>query len=110
MCQKTPEYSLQFEPDSFSGDLTEKVEQVCNDCWETYVEHQWSPRDRGGELVIEAIGDDFRSRYFATDAQAVQDSIGNAVLRLTSQDDLIEEIPHRRIESISLTPTQKVMH
>lgn len=110
MYHETPEYSLQLEPDSFSRDLTEDMEQVCTNCWETSVDHQWRPRDDGGELVIEVTGNDVRSQYLTTDIQADRDNIRDPVLRLTSQDSLITEIPHKRIDSTSVTLTREVMY
>jgi hypothetical protein len=58
VCRGPLHLSLSFEPDSFSGDLEEQVEAVCNECWETYVERQWDSDVEGAELRVEVWGED----------------------------------------------------
>lgn len=71
VCQGMLHHSLAFDPESFSGDLTEEVEEVCSECWNTYVDHQWSSRDEGAELCVEVRTNDNRSEYFSESAETV---------------------------------------
>lgn len=103
VCRTVLHHSLPFEPDSFTGNLEDQFDDVCSECWETYVDHQWTSDDEGAELCIEVSGDDRRSEYFAASAETIQDD-RRAVLRLVSENGLEKDITREEIESITLTP------
>jgi hypothetical protein len=102
-------HALDFELQSLSGDLTEGEADVCSSCWETYVDHQWSSRDQGGELCIETIPVDGRSAYFTTDVETIQRG-NQAALELTSKHGLIKRIRREDIEKITLTPGDNIVY
>lgn len=103
VCRGQLHHSLSFEPDSFSGNLTEQVDAVCSECWETYVDQQWGSDVEGAELRVEVWGDDGRSEYFAARAEAIRGGPEGAV-RLVSENDLKKDVRREEIESITLTP------
>jgi len=107
LCGEVLHHSVSFEPDSFSGNLADQVEAVCNECWEAYVERQWSSDVEGAELRVEIWEDNGRSEYFAATIEAIRDGPEGA-LRLVSENGLEKEIRREAIESISLTPAQHV--
>lgn len=107
ICQGMLHNSLQFEPNSFSGDLNEEIEDVCSACWETYVDHQWTPRDEGAQWRIEIRGDGSRSEYFAVSTEIIPYDRETG-LRLISENGLKKELPREEIESITITPTQNI--
>jgi len=107
VCNDALHHSLSFEPDSFSGNLEEQVEAVCSECWETYVDQQWDSDVEGAELHVEIWGDDGRSEYFAAGVEAVRGG-AKGVLRLVSENGLEKDVRREAIESISLTPAQRV--
>jgi hypothetical protein len=107
LCQHMLHHSLPFEPESFTGNLAEQVEDVCQDCWETYVDHQWAPDDEGTDLRVEILDGHGRSEYFA--AKAVPARRGHeGVVRLVSENGLQHEIHPDEIESITVTPHQNI--
>lgn len=107
VCRGPLHEALPFEPESFSGDLAERVADVCTECWETYVDHQWRSDDTGAELCVEVWKDGGRSEYFASSVEGVQAG-REAELRLVSENGL-EKVVHRKdVESITLTPAQHV--
>jgi len=107
VCHGTLHHSLLFEPDSFSGNLAEQAEDVCSECWETYVDHQWSGRDEGADLCVKVYADDNRSEYFAASAETSQGG-REARLQLVSKNGLKKDIPRGEIESITLTPFRQI--
>jgi len=107
VCRGQLHHSLSFEPDSFSGELTDQVEAVCSECWETYVDRQWGSDVEGAELRVEVWGDDGRSEYFAARAEAIRGGPEGAV-RLVSENGLEKDVRREEIESITLTPAQMV--
>lgn len=96
-----------FKPDSFSGNLKEQVEEVCSECWERYVDKQWSHGAEGAELRVEVLNEDNRSEYFAVRAETFRRG-SDGVLRLVSENGLQKDIRRKEIESITLTSTQIV--
>lgn len=94
-------HALDFEPQSLSGDLTEEEANVCSPCWETYVDHQWSSSDQGGELCIKTRTVDGRSEYFTTDVETIQRG-NQAGLQLTSKHGLAVKIRRENIEKLHL--------
>lgn len=109
VCQNMLHHSLPFEPDSFTGNLEEQVEEVCKECWETYVDHQWTSADEGAELCVKVWEDDDRSEYFAQGAETIQNE-GEAVLQLVSENGLEKDIHFEEIESITLTPARDITY
>lgn len=109
LCRGVLHHSLLFEPDSFTGNLEEQVEDVCSECWETYVDHQWDSDEKGAELRVEVGGEDSRSEYFAARTEAVR-GVHEAALRLVSENGLTKKIPREEINSITLTPARRVIH
>lgn len=109
VCQGMLHHSLSFEPDTFSEDLTEQVEDVCKECWETYVNHQWRSRDEGAQFCVELRIEDNRSEYFAANAETIQRG-HMAVLRLVSKNGLKKDLPREEIESITLTPARNIVY
>ena len=107
ICGGMLHYSLPFKPESFSGDLKEEVNNVCSECWETYVNHQWTGRDQGAEFCVKVWEDDSRSEYFAANAKTFQNG-HKAALRLVSKNGLKKYITREQIESITLTPAQSI--
>ena len=107
VCSEALHNSLSFELDSFSENLEKQVEAVCSECWETYVERQWSSDVEGAELRVEVWGDDGRSKYFAAGAEAIRGG-PEGVLRVVSENGLEKDIRREEIESITLTPAQRV--
>lgn len=102
-------HSLPFKPDSFTGDLAEQVEDVCDECWERYVEHQWASDDMGGELQVEVWEEGGRSKYYAVQAETVGDG-REAALRLVSENGLQKDVRRKEIKSITLTPAQDIVY
>ncbi|WP_254525025.1 hypothetical protein [Natrinema caseinilyticum] len=109
VCRNVLHHSLPFEPDSFTGNLEEQLEDVCSECWETYVDHQWTRDDEGAELRVEVSADDGRSEYFAASAEPIHADRG-AVLRLVSENELETDIDREDIESITLTPMWDIVY
>lgn len=107
LCNGELHHALSFEPDSFSGDLTEQVETVCSECWETYVTQQWDSDVEGAELRVEVWDEDPRSKYFAARAEALRGGPEGA-LRLVSEHELEKDVRRDEIKSITLTPAQRV--
>lgn len=107
VCRPALHHSLSFEPDSFSGNLKQQVEEVCSECWETYVNHQWNSDDQGGELRVEVWEENGKSEYFAPSAETGQGG-HEAVLQLVSKNGLEKTILREEIVSITLTPTQHI--
>jgi len=109
VCGTLLHHEVPFEPPSFTGDLRTQVEDVCEACWETYVDHQWTEDDQGAQLRVEAWVDDSEQTYFAERAVSERRSEG-AVLRLVSKNDLEAEIHDGKIFSIDLTPAQDIVY
>lgn len=106
-CRGILHYDLSFEPDSFTGDLNDEVENVCSECWSTYVEHQWRARDEGGQFAVEVWDDSGQLKYFADSAETIKH--GQATkLRLTSKDGLKKEFFRDQIEVLRLTPSHDI--
>jgi len=98
---------IAFEPASFTGNLHDNVDAVCEDCWQAYVGHQWSGDVEGGELRVDVWTDEGTKTYYATSVEAVNTGL-EARLRLTSENGLKLEVPRENIDSIALTPAQRV--
>ena len=109
VCRNMLHHSLSFEPDSFTGDLEEQVEEICSKCWETYVDHQWTESDEGAELRVEVARDNSRTEYFAKSTEAMR-SGSDVVLKLVSGNGLEKDIPRREIQSIQLTPSRDIVY
>jgi hypothetical protein len=108
ICRRRPlHYELRFEPDSFSGDLREQVDDVCEECWNGYFDDQWSGDVEGGELEINCWTDGRKQTYYAVSAEAINTG-RQATLQLTSENGLTQEFPRENIESIRLTPAHIV--
>lgn len=107
VCREALHLSLSFEPDSFSGNLADQVEAVCDECWEAYIERQWSSDVEGAELRVEVWDSNGRAEYFAAGAEAIRGG-PEGVLRLVSENGLEKDVRREEIESISLTPAQHV--
>lgn len=108
LCRSRPlHYEIGFEPESFTGDLYEQVDDVCEECWQNYFHHQWSGDVEGGELQVECWTDEGKKTYYAASAEAVNTG-PKAKLRLTSENGLKREFPREDIESVALTPAQIV--
>lgn len=80
---------------------------MCNECWDAYVERQWSSDIEGAELRVEVWGDNGRAEYFAAGAEAIRGGPEGA-LRLVSEIGIENDVRREEIESISLTPAQRV--
>ena len=108
LCRGGPlHYDISFEPESFTGDLHKQVDDVCRECWQSYVEHQWSSDVEGGELQVDVWTAEGEKTYYAASAEAINTGPkGN--LRLTSENGLEREIPREEVGSITLTPAQIV--
>ena len=103
-------HSLPFEPETFNGNLAEQVDNICTECWETYVDHQWMRDDEAPEIQVNVWGDDnSRSVYYAAQANVVGDGIEGR-LQLVSENGLKKEIHHEDIESIHLTQARDVVY
>ncbi|QLG49923.1 hypothetical protein [Natrinema halophilum] len=109
VCRTVLHHSMPFEPESFTGNLKDQCEDVCRECWGTYVDHQWTDDDEGAELRIDVSGDDERSEYFAASAEPIQGDDG-AILQLQSENGLETEIDREAIESITLTPMWDIVY
>ncbi|WP_224338230.1 hypothetical protein [Haloprofundus halobius] len=108
LCRGRPlHYEIAFDPRSFSGDLHDQADDVCEECWQNYVDHQWGGDVEGGELQIEYWTDEGKKTYYAASAEAVNTG-PEAKLRLTSENGLEQELTQGKIESITLTPAQIV--
>jgi len=108
LCRGGPiHYDILFEPESFTGNLREQADDVCEECWQSYVEHQWSGDVEGGELQVDVWTDQGEKTYYAASAEAINTG-PEAKLRLTSENGLEREIPREEIASITLTPAQIV--
>ncbi|WP_143420575.1 hypothetical protein [Halorubrum sp. Ib24] len=109
VCGRALHHSLPFQPSSFTGNLEEQVEEVCTECWETYVDHQWIGDDEGGEWRVEVCGDNSRSKYVTPSLEKIWIA-GEIGLRLVSENGLEKDIRREEIESISLTPIRNVTY
>jgi len=108
LCRGQPlHYEIAFEPESFTGDLHEHADDVCEECWQNYVDNQWSGDVEGGELQIEYWTDEGKRTYYAASAEAVNTG-PEAKLRLTSENGLQQELARDKIVSVVLTPAQIV--
>lgn len=107
VCRGSIHDLLSFEPDSFSGNLTEQVDAVCSECWGVYVNQQWSSDVEGAELRVEIWGENGQSEYFAARVEAIRGGPEGA-LRLVSENGLEKCVRREKIESITLTPAQIV--
>ncbi|WP_338739874.1 hypothetical protein [Haloplanus salilacus] len=100
-------HDIAFEPTSFTGNLYDHVDAVCEDCWQAYVSHQWSGDAEGGELRVDVWTDEGTKTYYAASVEAVNAGL-EARLRLTSENDLKLEVPREKIDSVALTPARRV--
>ncbi|UPW01068.1 hypothetical protein M0R88_02955 [Halorussus gelatinilyticus] len=108
LCQGRPlHYEISFEPTSFTGDLQTEMDEVCEDCWQNYIDRQWSGDVEGGELQVECWVDGEKESYYAASVEAVNTG-PKAKLRLTSENGLKQELAREDIDSITLTPAQIV--
>jgi hypothetical protein len=108
LCRGGPlHYDIPFEPESFTGDLHERVDDVCEECWQRYVANQWSGNVEGGQLQVDVWTDKGEKTYYAASAEAINTG-PKAMLRLTSENGLKREVPREEIGSITLTPAQIV--
>lgn len=108
VCRGPLHYHLPFEPDSFSGDLEKQVEEVCSECWETYVDNQWRSDGEGAELQVNVYGEDSHAGYHAAHAETRHSGSGGAFLRLVSENGLEKVLHREEIESITLTPAKVI--
>jgi len=109
ICGGALHHSLPFQPSSFTGSIKEQVKEVCTECWETYVDHQWRSDDEGGEWCVEVCGDSSRSEYVTPSREKIWIA-GEIGLRLVSENGLEKDIRREEIESISLTPIRNVTY
>lgn len=107
VCRGMLHHSLPFKPESFTGDLTEEVDEVCTECWGTYIEHQWTSDDMGAELRVEVLEEDGHSEYFAQRAEPIRRG-NEAVLRMVSENGLVKDFHRDLIQSIRLTPARNI--
>jgi len=98
--------ALSFELDSFTGNLTDQIEDVCTECWEAYVDRQWAENAEGGELHVAVNGEDGHSEYFAVQAIACGGYPDH--LTLVSENDLKETVRGDEIEFITMTPGKDI--
>jgi hypothetical protein len=108
VCEGGLHRSLPFEMDTFTGDLTEKVDNVCTECWETYVNQQWAENAEGGELHISVNGEDGHSEYFAVRIKAGGGTPAQLVLE--SENNLTEMVSRNEIEFITLRPGRQITY
>jgi hypothetical protein len=108
LCRRQPlNQVIEFEPESFSGDLREEVNEVCEACWQRYFDNQWSGDAEGGELKVKCWTDEGKQTYYAVSVDAINTG-GKAKVQLTSENGLIQEFPREKVELITLTPAQIV--
>lgn len=98
---------LTFEPETFSGDLKEQVEEVCSDCWSKFFDQEWSHDNEGSEVHIELSEREDRSEYFASRIEAIRGG-SEATLQIVSENGLKKRVRRDEIVSITLTPVRQV--
>ncbi|NHN58316.1 MULTISPECIES: hypothetical protein [Halorussus] len=110
ICHRKPlHHEISFEPEEVNGDPRNQVENVCDECLQSLVEREWSEWTEESELAVECWTDTGKRIYYAESIESVA-GMGEPKLRLSSENGLTMEIPRERIESITLTEAQRVIH
>lgn len=110
LCMDALHRELEFEPPEFSGNLSERVEQVCDSCWEAYTDQQWAERPEGAQLAVEIYSAEGEQTYYAESLEAHGKYTGEATLVLVSPNELTVEVHREDILDITLTPSVDIVY